>query len=164
MQMRASGSTALREPTVKITPALLGATLVGALGGLLFGFDTAVISGCQESLVRLFSLTKGEQGFMTASAMLGAAIGALAAAKPGDLFDDKQLNHDGRMLDVLLPTGKRAKLPGLPLEMGGRKTRVRQQPPTMGEHTRAVLAEAGYTDVQINELIAQKIVIAAGTA
>ena len=85
-------------------------------------------------------------------------------AKPGDLFDDKQLNHDGRMLDVLLPTGKRAKLPGLPLEMGGRKTRVRQQPPTMGEHTRAVLAEAGYTDVQINELIAQKIVIAAGTA
>ena len=85
-------------------------------------------------------------------------------AKPGGLFDDKQLNHDGRMLDVLLPTGKRAKLPGLPLEMGGRKTRVRQQPPTMGEHTRAVLAEAGYTDVQINELIAQKIVIAAGTA
>ena len=84
--MRTLGSTALRDPTVKITPALLGATLVGALGGLLFGFDTAVISGCQESLVRLFSLTKGEQGFMTASAMLGATIGALAAAKPGDLY------------------------------------------------------------------------------
>ena len=82
-------------------------------------------------------------------------------AKPGDLFDDKQLNHDGRMLDVLLPTGKRAKLPGLPLEMGGRKTRIRQQPPTMGEHTRAVLAEAGYTDAQISELIAQRVVIAA---
>lgn len=70
----------------KITPALLGATLVGALGGLLFGFDTAVISGCQEDLVRLFSLTKGEQGLMTASAMLGATVGSLAAAKPGDLF------------------------------------------------------------------------------
>ena len=70
----------------KITPALLGATLVGALGGLLFGFDTAVISGCQEHLVKLFSLTRGEQGFMTASAMLGATIGSLAAAKPGDLY------------------------------------------------------------------------------
>ena len=60
--------------------------MVGALGGLLFGFDTAVISGCQEALVKLFSLTRGEQGFMTASAMIGATVGSLAAAKPGDLF------------------------------------------------------------------------------
>ncbi|MDB6030112.1 MAG: transporter [Verrucomicrobiales bacterium] len=69
-----------------INGALLGATLVGALGGLLFGFDTAVISGCQKDLVELFSLTKGEQGFMTASAMIGATVGSLAAAKPGDLY------------------------------------------------------------------------------
>ncbi len=72
--------------TVKITAALLGATLVGALGGLLFGFDTAVISGCQDDLVKLFSLTKGQQGFMTASAMIGATVGSLAAARPGDLY------------------------------------------------------------------------------
>jgi crotonobetainyl-CoA:carnitine CoA-transferase CaiB-like acyl-CoA transferase len=85
-------------------------------------------------------------------------------ARPGDLFDDIQLNHDGRMLDVLLPTGKRAKLPGLPLEMGGRKTRVRHQPPVMGNDTRAVLAEAGYTQAQINELIAQQVAIAADGA
>lgn len=71
---------------VKISAALLGATLVGALGGLLFGFDTAVISGCQDDLVKLFSLTKGQQGFMTASAMIGATVGSLAAAKPGDLY------------------------------------------------------------------------------
>lgn len=71
---------------VKINPVLIGATLVGALGGLLFGFDTAVISGCQADLVKLFSLTSGQQGFMTASAMLGATVGSLAAAKPGDLY------------------------------------------------------------------------------
>jgi len=71
---------------VKINPALIGATLVGALGGLLFGFDTAVISGCQTDLVKLFSLTSGQQGMMTASAMLGATIGSLAAAKPGDRY------------------------------------------------------------------------------
>ncbi|MCW1915581.1 sugar porter family MFS transporter [Luteolibacter sp. GHJ8] len=71
---------------VRITPALMGATLVGALGGLLFGFDTAVISGCQDQLKELMELTAGEQGFMTASALIGAAIGSLAAAKPGDLF------------------------------------------------------------------------------
>lgn len=68
----------------KITPALLGATMVGALGGLLFGFDTAVISGCQEQLQQIFALSNNEQGFMTASALIGATIGSLAAAKPGD--------------------------------------------------------------------------------
>jgi len=80
-----SPSAAAAE-TTKVTAALLGATLVGALGGLLFGFDTAVISGCQEDLVKLFTLSKGEQGFMTASAMIGATIGSLAAAKPGDRY------------------------------------------------------------------------------
>jgi sugar porter (SP) family MFS transporter len=71
---------------VKITLALLGATFAAALGGLLFGFDTAVISGCQAQLKALFQLTANEQGFMTASALIGAVIGSLAAAKPGDLF------------------------------------------------------------------------------
>jgi sugar porter (SP) family MFS transporter len=71
---------------VKLSSALLGATFVGALGGLLFGFDTAVISGCQDQLKAVFALTPNQQGFMTASALIGAAIGSLAAAKPGDLF------------------------------------------------------------------------------
>ena len=71
---------------VKITGVLLGATFVAALGGLLFGFDTAVISGCQVQLKALFHLTANEQGFMTASALIGATIGSLAAAKPGDLY------------------------------------------------------------------------------
>ncbi len=80
-------------------------------------------------------------------------------AKPGDLFDDPHLNHGGRMLEVLLPTGRHAKLPGLPLEMGGRKSRVRSQPPRMGEHTREILADAGYTAAEVEELITQRVVI-----
>src|SRR6478752_5798611 len=73
------------ETPSRITGALLGATLVGALGGLLFGFDTAVISGCQDQLKKLLNLSDNGQGFMTASALIGAAVGALAAAKPGDV-------------------------------------------------------------------------------
>ena len=76
----------LDSAPVKITGALLGATFVAALGGLLFGFDTAVISGCQVQLKDLFQLTANEQGFMTASALIGATIGSLAAAKPGDRY------------------------------------------------------------------------------
>jgi len=82
-------------------------------------------------------------------------------AKPGDLFDDRHLNEGGRLLDVLLPTGKRAKLPGIPLDMDGRKPAVRRQPPEMGADTRAVLAEAGYTPAQIDELVSGRVVIAA---
>lgn len=82
-------------------------------------------------------------------------------ARPGDLFDDPQLNHEGRMLDTLLPTGKHAKIPGLPLEMGGRKTKIRHQPPGMGEHTRAVLAETGFSADEIERLVAQGVATAA---
>ncbi len=82
-------------------------------------------------------------------------------AKPGDLFEDRHLNEGGHLLDVRLPTGKHAKIPAIPLEMGGRKTRVRHQPPEMGADTRAVLAEAGYTAAQIDELVKQRVVIAA---
>jgi crotonobetainyl-CoA:carnitine CoA-transferase CaiB-like acyl-CoA transferase len=82
-------------------------------------------------------------------------------AKPGDLFEDRHLNEGGRLLDVLLPTGKRAKLPGIPLDMDGRKPAVRRQPPEMGADTRAVLAEAGYTPAQIDELVGSRVVIVA---
>jgi sugar porter (SP) family MFS transporter len=86
IQASSSSLPGHEPPPSKLTAALFGATLVGALGGLLFGFDTAVISGCQDDLVKLFSLSKGEQGFMTASAMIGATLGSLAAAKPGDRY------------------------------------------------------------------------------
>ena len=81
-------------------------------------------------------------------------------ATPGDLFEDRHLNEGGRMLDLLLPTGKRAKIPGLPLDMDGRKTRIRRQPPHMGEHTWAVLEEAGFEGDEIDRLIEQGTVIA----
>jgi crotonobetainyl-CoA:carnitine CoA-transferase CaiB-like acyl-CoA transferase len=82
-------------------------------------------------------------------------------AKPGDLFEDRHLNEGGRMLDVVLPNGKHAKIPGIPLDMGGRKPAIRRQPPSMGADTRAVLAEAGFTKPEIDELVKQKVVIAA---
>ena len=82
-------------------------------------------------------------------------------AKPGDLFDDPHLNHGNRMLETRFANDVRAKLPGLPLEMGKHGFDIRFQPPRTGEHTRAILAEAGYTASQVNELIAQRVVVAA---
>jgi len=71
---------------LKINSTLLGATLVAALGGLLFGFDTIVISGCQAQLKALFQLDSFQQGFMTASAIIGTVMGALIAGRPGDRY------------------------------------------------------------------------------
>lgn len=71
---------------MKLSRALLKATLVAALGGLLFGFDTIVISGVQQAVKELFHLDGFLQGFMTASALIGTVIGALVAGKPADLF------------------------------------------------------------------------------
>ena len=73
-------------PPTRINRKLVGATLVAGLGGLLFGFDTIVISGGQDQLRILFHLNGFQQGFMTASAIIGTVVGALLAARPGDLY------------------------------------------------------------------------------
>jgi SP family xylose:H+ symportor-like MFS transporter len=65
---------------------LLGCTLVAALGGLLFGFDTAVISGTVDALRAKFALSDGLLGFTVASALIGTILGSLGAGKPADAW------------------------------------------------------------------------------
>lgn len=69
--------------------ALLGATIIAALGGLLFGFDVAVISGTTDSLKRVFELNDPTYGsfwfgFTVASALIGTIVGAIIAGRPAD--------------------------------------------------------------------------------
>lgn len=71
---------------MKLNSTLIGATIVAALGGLLFGFDTVIISGAQTQLKEIFQLDGFMQGFMVASALIGTIIGSLIAGKPGDVF------------------------------------------------------------------------------
>jgi len=63
---------------------LLGSALVAALGGLLFGFDTAVISGTTEWLKSEFALTDFMLGFTVAAALIGTVIGSIVVGKPAD--------------------------------------------------------------------------------
>src|SRR4051812_45674257 len=63
---------------------LLRSSLIAALGGLLFGFDTAVISGTTDDLRRVFALGDGALGFTVASALIGTILGALVAGWPAD--------------------------------------------------------------------------------
>ncbi len=67
-------------------PYLLFCSLIAALGGLLFGFDTAVISGTTEALKGKFGLSDGLLGFTVTSALIGTIFGSLLAGKPADRF------------------------------------------------------------------------------
>jgi crotonobetainyl-CoA:carnitine CoA-transferase CaiB-like acyl-CoA transferase len=79
-------------------------------------------------------------------------------AKPGDLFDDPQLNAGGRMLDIAFPNGVRAKIPRLPVEIGDHDMALRRQAPAIGEHTNEVLAELGLKPSEIEALRQREIV------
>jgi sugar porter (SP) family MFS transporter len=64
--------------------SLLSATIIAALGGLLFGFDTAVISGTTVALREVYALSSGGLGFTVASALIGTILGSLIAGDPAD--------------------------------------------------------------------------------
>jgi sugar porter (SP) family MFS transporter len=58
--------------------------VVAALGSLLFGFDTAVISGTTEALRHVFGLNDNLLGFTVSSALLGTMVGSLLVGRPAD--------------------------------------------------------------------------------
>ncbi|MGB7189465.1 MAG: sugar porter family MFS transporter [Acidobacteriaceae bacterium] len=71
---------------MSINSHVIKGTVVGALGGLLFGFDTAVISGTTQALTSAYHLTPFLLGVTVFSALLGTVIAALGAGIPGQRF------------------------------------------------------------------------------
>jgi len=74
-----SGARSLSAP-------LVFSTFVAGLGGLLFGFDTAVISGTTDALTREYGLNGATLGFTVASALIGTIIGSLLVSRPADVW------------------------------------------------------------------------------
>ncbi len=64
-------------------------SVILALGGFLFGFDTAVISGVEKKIQGLFNLSSFWHGFTIASALIGTVAGALFAGAPADRYGRK---------------------------------------------------------------------------
>lgn len=79
-------------------------------------------------------------------------------ARPEDLFTDPQLLAGGSLLETTLPNGERAPLPRLPILLGAEGSTLVAHPPAIGEHSRQVLAEAGWSEAEIQDLIDRGIV------
>src|SRR3954463_7705224 len=65
--------------------------IVASLGGFLFGFDTAVISGVEKSIQQLWALDDFAHGFTVASALIGTVVGAIFAGQPAEKFGRKKV-------------------------------------------------------------------------
>lgn len=70
---------------------LVKAAVVGALGGLLFGFDTAVIAGTTHQLTNVFHLTPSTLGLTVSIALWGTVTGAMSAGIVGQRFGSREV-------------------------------------------------------------------------
>ncbi|TDH23233.1 MFS transporter [Segetibacter sp. 3557_3] len=66
-------------------------SLIAALGGFLFGFETAVISGAEKTIQALWNLSSGWQGFTVASSLIGTVIGSIVAGMPAQKYGRKKV-------------------------------------------------------------------------
>ncbi|HWE86236.1 MAG TPA: sugar porter family MFS transporter [Terracidiphilus sp.] len=69
---------------------LMKATLTGALGGLLFGFDTVVISGAIDALTHLYHLSPQGKGWTVAIGLVGTIVGSLGAGQLGQKLGSRE--------------------------------------------------------------------------
>jgi SP family arabinose:H+ symporter-like MFS transporter len=79
-----SGQTQASAPHVPLNSYIIKSSLVGALGGFLFGFDTAVVAGTTHALTGLFHLSPSELGATVSIAVWGAVLGAMTSGTLGE--------------------------------------------------------------------------------
>ena len=84
---------------------VLRSAATGALGGLLFGFDTAVIAGATHALSEHFSLSTWQLGFTVSIALWGTVVGALSAGKIGQRLGSRATLQIMAVLYVLSAVG-----------------------------------------------------------
>jgi crotonobetainyl-CoA:carnitine CoA-transferase CaiB-like acyl-CoA transferase len=81
--------------------------------------------------------------------------------QPQQLYDDVHLKTTGGLAPLTLNDGTVTAVPLLPMTLGGSRLGVRLQPPQLGEQTRTLLSGVGYSEAEIDQLIADGIARAA---
>ena len=91
IENRTVDPAAVKNKPTKMSGYPVRIALIAALGGFLFGFETAVISGAEKTIQQLWSLGSFWQGFTVASSLIGTVIGSLIAGLPAQRFGRKKV-------------------------------------------------------------------------
>ena len=75
-----------------------------------------------------------------------------------EVFAHPQVRHRRMLAEMNHPTAGRIKQTGLPIKLSDTPGRLRTPPPTLGQHTDAILRELGISDADIKELRREKVI------
>lgn len=89
IEMSTMNSTQSSSQTDRLTARIFFWSLISALAGFLFGFDTVVISGAEQKIQSLWNLSASVHGIAMASALYGTVLGSLVGGWPADKFGRK---------------------------------------------------------------------------
>ncbi len=90
---------------MSLNPHIAKSTIVGAFGGLLFGFDTAVISGTTEALTANYHLSPFLLGVTVFSALVGTVIASLLAGFPAQRYGRRDTLRVMALLYIISAVG-----------------------------------------------------------
>ncbi len=93
------------SPAVKMTGLIFFWSIVSALAGFLFGFDTVVISGAEQKIQALWGLSDGLHGIAMGAALYGTVLGSLLGGIPSDRFGRKKTLLSIGVLYILSSVG-----------------------------------------------------------
>jgi sugar porter (SP) family MFS transporter len=105
MQISSQDNTVTGAVSLKGYGYPIRVSLIAALGGFLFGFETAVISGAEKTIQQLWSLSAGWLGFTVTSSLIGTVIGALTAGIPAQKYGRKKVLSAIAILYLLSAVG-----------------------------------------------------------
>jgi crotonobetainyl-CoA:carnitine CoA-transferase CaiB-like acyl-CoA transferase len=103
-----------------------------------------------RKLSRVFK-TEGVEYWITLLEQVGLPVGRVLTIP--EAFDDPQARHHGMLFEFEHPTAGHVRTTGSPLRLDGSQARAASLPPTLGQHTRAILHEMGVDDATIDTMI-----------
>ena len=89
MSLIPAETVVLSPPSVRTRPMdgrIVYRAITSALAGFLFGFDTVVISGAEQTIQALWGLSAGVHGIAMGAALYGTVVGSLVGGWPADHF------------------------------------------------------------------------------